>query len=159
MWQALASKERLCEELDGALCSRQATVDATVTVERWAALPALPVAWEKAMLARRDAALGAVSDDSAHAAHATRIERGADARRDMLLELEMLLALESPPELSAQRLALQVKKLRDRFQSAAETGNNTAADILLAWCAQPGVADARDRQRSDRIFATAARAR
>ncbi|HQR10642.1 MAG TPA: DUF349 domain-containing protein [Casimicrobiaceae bacterium] len=159
VWQALASKERLCEELDAALCSRQATVDATVTAERWAALPALPAAWEKAMLARRDAALRAAAEDSAAAAHVTRVERGADARRELLLELEMLLSLESPAELSAQRLALQVKRLRDRFQTAATTGNNTVADILLAWCAQPGVADARDRQRSDRIFAAAARAK
>ncbi|MEO8755295.1 MAG: hypothetical protein ABI624_21750, partial [Casimicrobiaceae bacterium] len=159
VWQALAAKEHLCEELDRMLCSRQGAADAAVTAERWAALPALPTAWEKAMLARRNAALAALADDVAAAAHVSGIERDAEARREMLLELEMLLGLDSPAELSAQRLALQVKKLRDRFQSAAATGNNTAGDLLLAWCARPGVVDARDRQRSERVFSAAAQAR
>ncbi len=71
----------------------------------------------------------------------------------------MQLGLECPPELAAQRLALQVKKLRDRFQSAATTGASTTAERLLAWCAQPGVTDARDRSRTDRVFSAMERAR
>jgi hypothetical protein len=43
-----------------------------------------------------------------------------------------------------------VKQLRERFQGAAIAG--TAGERLLAWCAEPGVADARDRQRCERVF-------
>jgi hypothetical protein len=77
----------------------------------------------------------------------------------MLLGLEMMLGLECPPELQALRLALQVKQLRERFQSATPAGANTAGERLLAWCAHPGVADAGDRQRSERVFAAMERAR
>jgi len=74
-----------------------------------------------------------------------RIERGSESRQEMLLGLELLFGLESPPELQAQRRALQLKQLRERFQGAATTGANSAGDRLLLWCAEPGVADARDR--------------
>jgi hypothetical protein len=152
VWQTLAAKERLCEELDSALRSRGGPQDATAVNAQWTALPALPPAWEKAMLARRDAALRALADETAAAAHLERIDGGAESRRELLLELEMLLGLQSPPDFQAQRFALQVKQLRDRFQSAAKIGSNTAGERLLAWCAQPGVADASDRQRCERVF-------
>jgi len=160
VWQILAAKERLCEELDALLRTRaDAAVDATPANERWMALPPLPAAWEKAMVRRRDAAIDALADAAAAATHLAWIERGADARREMLLELEMTLGLDCPPELQAQRLALQVKLLRERFQSAATAGTGSASERLVAWCAQPGIADAGDRQRCDLIFAAMQRAR
>jgi hypothetical protein len=121
-------------------------------------LPALSTAWEKAMLARRDSAIRALSDEATAVTYRARMESGAESRREALLELEMSLGVESPPELSAQRLALQVKRLRDRFQTAAATGSGTAGDRLLAWCAQPGVIDARDRQRREQVFKATERA-
>ncbi len=193
VWQTLAAKERLCEELDTRvrsgnaaehapgestrvapedstenpteIATRVATEDATedataaATRERWDALPALPPAWEKPLLARRDAALKALADDTATAAYASRIAGGSEARREILLELEMTLGLESPAELQAQRLALQVKMLKQRFQNAATPGAGPADLRLLAWCAEPGVADARDRERCERVFAAIAKAR
>ena len=155
VWQTLAAKERLCEELDAlARTTGSAAEGATAAAvnERWAALPPLPTAWEKKLLARRDAALRALADEAAATAHASRIEHGIEARREMLLELEISLGLESPAELQAQRLALQVKQLRQRFQSAATAGGGTAGERLLAWCAEPGIADASDRKRCERVF-------
>ena len=111
------------------------------------------------MLARRDAALGALSEAAAAGKYLARIEQGAVSRREGLLELELLLSLESPPEFQPQRLALQVKKLKERFSSGASTGAVTAAERLLVWCAQPGVADALDRQRCERILAKVEQAR
>ena len=108
------------------------------------------------MTARRDAALGALSDASGAPAHAANMERAASARREGLIELELLLGLDSPPALQAQRLALQVKQLRERFKNAATTGALTAGERLLAWCAAAGIADADDRQRCARIFAKVA---
>ena len=87
------------------------------------------------------------------AAHRDRVESGAAARSDALLELEMALGLDSPAEFQAQRLALQVRQLRDRFQSTGTASAGSPADRLVAWCAQPGVADTRDRERVQRVFA------
>jgi hypothetical protein len=168
VWQTLAAKERVCEELDALVRSGGASApleaesveaQSAAVQERWAALPALAAAWEQKMLARRAAALGALSEEAAAAEHLARIERGAGSRREGLLELELLLGLESPPEFQPQRLALQVKQLRDRFQSARTTGAVTAGERLLAWCAQPGVADALDRQRCERILSKVEQAR
>jgi hypothetical protein len=163
VWQTLAAKERMCEELDevvrsGGSMPRSEAQPATAQ-ERWAALPALPAAWEKKMLARRDAALGALSEAAAAGKHLARIEQGAASRREGLLELELLLGLESPPEFQPQRLALQVKQLKERFRGGATSGAVTAGERLLAWCAEPGVTDALDRQRCERIILKVAQAR
>ncbi len=108
------------------------------------------------MVARRDAALSALADPAQAAEYAARIELGDGTRRERLLELEIALGLDSPAEFQQQRLALQVKQLRDRFKNEATAGTNTPAERLLAWCAEPGVADAADRQRLQRIFSKAA---
>ena len=104
------------------------------------------------MLARRDAALHAFDDHAAAGEYVSRIERGIQARPETLLELELLVGLESPPELQTRRLALQVRHLRDRFQSATKIGPERAAERLLAWCSEPGVVEMRDRERGDRVF-------
>jgi DNA repair protein SbcC/Rad50 len=168
VWQTLAAKERLCEELDALVHtgSASAPVEAepleaqsAAARERWEALPVLPAAWEQKMLARRDAALGALSEAAAAAKYLARIEQGTVSRREVLLELELLLGMESPPEVQPQRLALQVKKLKERFSAGASTGAVTAAERLVAWCAQPGVADALDRQRFGKILSKVEQAR
>ncbi len=164
VWQTLAAKERLCEELDRAVLgggdenagAREAPGQADIEAG-WAALPALPNASEAKMVARRDAALRALSDAGAAADHAARIERAKASRHEWLLELEMALKLDTPADLQAYRLALQVKQLKERFSSASSGGARTPPDLLLAWCAQPGVADARDRQRCERIVAAMAK--
>ena len=165
VWQTLAAKERLCEELDallragGAAAAEAIAAPSAAAQERWAALPALTAAWEKKMLARRDAALGALADAAAAGKYLARMEQGAAARREGLLELELLLGMDSPPEVQQQRLALQVKKLKERFSSAASAGAVTAAERLVAWCAQSGVADVLDRQRCEKILARVEQAR
>jgi hypothetical protein len=111
------------------------------------------------MVGRRDAALCALADEAMAAARVMEIERGAESRREVLLELELLLRLECPLELQAQRRSLQLKQLRERFQGPATSGANSAGERLLAWCAQPGVADARDRQRCEGVFSAMEQAR
>jgi DNA repair protein SbcC/Rad50 len=155
VWQTLAAKERLCEELDALARTTGNAVEETAVAavdERWAALPPLPSAWEKKMLARRDGALRAHSEPVTATAYASRIERGIESRREVLLELEIALGLDSPAELQTRRLALQVQQLRQRFQSAATPGAGTPGERLLAWCAEPGIADSSDRERCDRVF-------
>jgi hypothetical protein len=127
------------------------TQSATVR-ERWAALPALPAAWEQKMAGRYDAALRALSEAAATGDYLARMDRGVASRRDGLLQLEVVLGLESPEEFQSERLALQVRRLKERFTSAASAAVRTAEEHLLAWCAEPGVADASDRQRSTRVL-------
>jgi hypothetical protein len=160
VWETLAAKERLCEELDALVRATGSSVEDTMTAaasERWATIPLLASAWEKKMLARRDGALRALSENAAAATYASRIERGIESRREILLELEISLGLESPADLQAQRLALQVKQLRHRFQSAATAEDRTARARLLAWCSEPGIADASDRMRCERVFSAIAK--
>jgi len=160
VWQALAARERLCEELDQSVLSGAAPSDTggeSPVLASWAALPPLPTASEQKMTARRDAALAAFADSAAAAKYVARIEQGANPRKEWLLELEMLLKLDSPSDLQALRLALQVRQLKERFSSSASGGAKTPADLLLQWCAQPGVADARDRERCERVFAAVAK--
>lgn len=150
VWQALLAKAALCEEIDTALMAEApASVDAEPLRSRWRALPALPAAWEQKMTERRDQALAALADEDARYDQLDRIDDGVAARRDALLELELALGLPSPADLAKERLAVQVRKLNSRFKAAA--GSGSAADVLLAWCATPGVADARDRGRCEKI--------
>jgi hypothetical protein len=160
VWQTLAAKERLCEDLDrSVLAAGTAEAAPGAIVEQWAALPALPGAWEKKLVARRDAALAALADPAAAAKHRQRIEADAAARAQGLLELEMLLGLASPPEFQQQRLALQVRQLKERFSGGTAGGAPTAAERLVAWCALPGIAELRDRSRCERVFAAIGLAR
>jgi hypothetical protein len=103
------------------------------------------------MTARRDAALRALSEAAATREYVARIDQGVESRREILLELELSLGLDSPPDLQAQRLALQVKQLKQRFQDASAISAGTPAERLVAWCAQPGVADANDRRRCEKV--------
>ena len=109
------------------------------------------------MLARRDAALSALADPAAAGSHRQKIEGSAQARREALLELEMAFGLESPADMQSQRLALQVKMLKERFGGGAAA--QSTGDRLLAWCAQPGVIDGRDGERRDRLFSAMGQAR
>jgi len=150
VWQALLAKARLCEELDAALLADPPLpADAQSLHDRWAALPALQPAWEQKMAARRDQALAAFSHEDARYDQLDRIDEAVAVRRDALLELELALGLPSPADLAKERLAVQVKQLRSRFKSAA--GSGSAGEILLEWCATPGVADERDRGRCEKI--------
>jgi hypothetical protein len=184
VWQTLAEKERLCEELDRRACAGgQSAADSagpTPAAEGWSALPALPDAWERAMAARRDAALRALADKKARDEHAQRVQQSGAARRGRLLELEILLGIGTPPEFQADRLALQVQQLRQRFSGApapsagsgpgahnAASGRagsrgiagGAAGEILLAWCAEPGISEKADRHRAERVFAKLAQPR
>ncbi|MGE0358864.1 MAG: DUF349 domain-containing protein [Burkholderiales bacterium] len=159
VWKTLAEKDRLCAALEAAILAGDGAMTPDAAREQWEALPALPPAWEKKMLSRRDSALAALADPAAAGEHRPRIERGAQARRESLLELEMALGLESPAELQPQRLALQVKLLKERFGSGASDNGGTPGDRLVAWCALPGFVEGRDRERGERVLAAMGPAR
>jgi hypothetical protein len=164
IWQTLFAKEQLCEELD-AFAISDASADPTIgesVQQRWSALPPLATDWEQKLLKRRDTTLNALAplaDTYAREDLADDIKRSAAARRDALLELELMLGMESPADLQKERLAVQVKHLRDRFKRTTLDTTGGAVEVLLRWCALPGVAEARDRQRCERIVASLQRRR
>ncbi len=158
VWKTLDEKDRLCEQAESAVLAGAGAESVTDAAERWEALPALPPAWEKRLVARRDRALAALADPAGAGDYRARLERGAAARGEALLELEMALGLESPPELQSQRLALQVRLLKERFDGAA-AASAPAGERLVAWCAEPGVPAGRDRERRERVFAAMGHAR
>ena len=162
VWETLAAKDRLCRELDALVQSGRGTADPALSAaaqERWTALPALPAAWEQKMIARRDAALRALSDAAAADEYLARMERNPDSLRQRLVEIELLLGLDSPAELQQYRLALQVKQLKERFKGGATAGSSSPGELLLAWCTQSGVCGALDQQRRERIVSQLAKTR
>jgi hypothetical protein len=162
-WRALLERAWLCDELDALVAGEQPPADLAAPIDalraRWYALPAIDEAWEVELAARRDEAIAALANDDARWDHRDRIEGSADARRDLLLELELQFDLTSPPELQAQRLAVQVKHLRERFKRSPAGEAERADRLLLNWCTLPGSTDARDRQRVEKIAGTIERRR
>lgn len=160
VWETLAAKQRLCRELDALVQSGAGAADpaaAAAAQDKWTALPALPAAWEQKMSARRDAALRALSDAAAADEYRAAMQRNAESLGRKLVELELLLGMDSPAEFQQYRLALQVKQLKERFKGGAAAANSTPTELLLDWCAQPGVCGAPDQQRCERIVARFAR--
>jgi len=64
----------------------------------------------------------------------------------------MTLGLDSPAELQSQRLALQVKMLKERFGGSSPDAG-AKAEKVVDWCARPGPLAGRDAERRDRVFA------
>lgn len=161
VWQALLAKVRLCEELDVLASAEAEPHPAAVesVQQRWAALAPLSPDWERKVLERRDSALQAMADAYDREDHRAKIDDRAATRRDALLELELMLGIDSPADLQPQRLAVQVKHLRDRFKRTASGTADSAEQVLLAWCALPGVAEARDYARCERIIGSLGRRR
>ncbi len=155
VWEARLAKERLCDELDALVLGDGAAEPAAAerVQHRWSELTPLSADWESKLAARRDAALRALADEDARYDLVERIGECAPERRDALLELELMLGIPSPADLQAQRLAVQVKELRDRFKRTASGGAASAADLLQKWCSLPGVAEPRDRERCGKIVA------
>jgi hypothetical protein len=163
VWDVVAARADLCETVEQAVRALGATLDAgdepgtadpsvrDTALAHWAQLAALPAAWEQRMVGRRDAALAALGDayDAADFAEASAKRQGT--RAELLLELEMRLGLDSPPDQQAQRLAVQVRQLRSRFKEAGRPLHDIVDGLLLDWFATAGTATAQDRSRISRI--------
>jgi hypothetical protein len=163
VWRALLERTWLCDELDALVAGEQSPADLAAPLAalqaRWDALPEAGDAWAQKLAARRQAALDALADDDARWDHRDRIEGAAAARAEGLLELELQVDLPSPAELQAERMAVRVRRLRDRFKREAAGGADSAEQMLLAWCALPGSSEARDRQRIEKIVGAIERRR
>ncbi len=163
VWQTLAAKEQLCEELDAPRAGggrhgasgrgrrRLASVDGAARAAAGMGEEDRRAARCRAPGAGRRRRPPAPTGPGSSAAPPRAARRCSSSRWRS--------GLDSPAELQAQRLALQVRQLRDRFQGAAASTANAPGERLVAWCAQPGVADPRDRDRLRRILAAVERIR
>ena len=144
---ALSEKMRLCHGLEGALVHSQ-VVD-TSYLEQWAALPRLPDDIEAALEKRlSDVQAAFLANDRSYAAMLT-------ANRTQLsqeiLRLEIVAGLDSPAELSRERLKMQVEVL----QSSLKMGHKSLSqdEQLYALCTLAALVDAQDSSRITQLLA------
>ena len=145
---ALDAKRALCVEVESAAVPDDVT-------ERWAALPALPTVWEKALTARLRSASDrtqaeAVGEDEDE----DEVDEAAEAVATKLLQLESALDLESPPAFQAARRDLKLRAMKAAIEARQSVGV-TNADIegwLGEVIAQPGI-DATSNGRINTILA------
>ena len=125
-----------------ALCrqAEQALVDGTLDDARretlqaaWQALPTLGDGNERTMAARFDAAIAGV--DAVREA----LRRNRDMVMEEILQMEIRLGVESPPELSQQRLKQQIQVLQSSLRSGQRPVEPQA--MLMQLCAQPALLD------------------
>jgi len=135
-YDALLAAMRICEE-------REASPDSPDLEARWSALTDLPAAWKIAMEARF---------------------RGKGAAKpqtlpDTLLNLEVALSLDSPPEFEAARRQLKMNALKFAMENRRPDAGASPADIerwLLEAAATPR-SDELSRARLEKIIAAARR--
>ena len=143
---ALDAKRALCVEVESAAVPDDVS-------ERWAALPALPTVWEKALIARLRSASNrtqaeAVDEDE------DEVDEAAEALATKLLQLESALDLESPQAFQAARRDLKLRAMKAAIEARQSVGV-TNADIegwLGEVIAQPGI-DATSNGRINTILA------
>ena len=143
--ELLQQKFALCREAE------QALVDGALDdAERerlqaaWQALALLGGGNERTMAARFDAAI-AGSDAGREA-----LRKNRDMVMEEILQMEIRLGVESPPELSQQRLKQQIQVL----QSSLRSGQRPAEpqQMLMQLCAQPALLDDAAAARVERLI-------
>ncbi|SMP78168.1 DUF349 domain-containing protein [Noviherbaspirillum suwonense] len=151
--QAAADAQAALLQQKFALCrqAEQALVDGALDdarrealQEAWRALPALGGGNERIMAARFEAAI-AGTDAGRDALH-----RNRDLVMEEILQMEIRLGVESPPELSQERLKQQIQVL----QSSLRSGQRPVEpqQMLMQLCAQPALLDDAAAARVERLI-------
>jgi hypothetical protein len=131
--ELLARQAAVCEELERAVEAGPATEDLATAAQ--AAWRALPVQRSADLQTRIEGRLRAALDT---------LERGGDGIRGALadndarraglcLRLEILARVESPPELSAERLALQVDRLKEHMREGEQDPLSSVSRLIEDW--------------------------
>lgn len=117
----LRDKLKLCHAMEELIANnRMPDSDEFLRVESaWQALPALESPWERALYARFGMAIAALKN--ADPQHAALLQQNRAIIEREVLRLEIIMGIESPPELSRERLQLQVEVL----QASLKTGQKS----------------------------------
>ena len=132
---ALQNKLDLCLALEQGLAEGAETV--SVTLEQWQALPALSGEVERTLRKRFDSSLLALQNKDQR--YLAELEKNRPVLLQNLLRFEIVAGIESPAELSRERLKMQVAVLQSTLKMGAA---NNKQDGLLELCKLPALADA-----------------
>jgi exonuclease SbcC len=147
---ALRAKLAMCRAVEEKLVNRQPPEDSEIARSQasWETLPALSPELERTLLARFDAATSALK--TADSQYASLLEQNRPALAQLVLRLEILMGIDSPPELSRERLQLQV----DVLQSSLKAGQKpvTPGTQLLQLCELPASTDPQIARRIDQVI-------
>ena len=143
--ELLRQKFALCRQAEQALVDGRLDTALRETLQAsWRALPALGGGHERTMAARFDGAI-AGADAEREALH-----RNRDMVMEEILQMEIRLGVESPPELSQQRLKQQIQVLQSSLRSGQQPVEPQA--MLMQLCAQPALLDEAAAARVERLI-------
>ncbi|HXA48048.1 MAG TPA: DUF349 domain-containing protein, partial [Burkholderiaceae bacterium] len=142
---ALLDKVRLCMALEQAVID-QAEV-APVGAPQWQALPNLANDIERTLRARFDKALQAI--ESKDGVYRTGLENNRAVLLKSLLRIEILNAVESPAEMSRERLQMQVEVLQSTLKAGVA---HNKQDSLMELCKLAAAVDQATAQRIERLI-------
>ncbi len=149
-FNALHDKVLLCQAVETAIASGQIPDAAGCAAWEadWQALPVLPNTLERTMRQRFDGAITALNTGASQ--YAALLEQNRATLAHELLHLEITMGIDSPPELSRERLKLQVEVL----QSSLKAGQKPVAQEaqMLRLCGLAALADAQTVGRIDRLI-------
>jgi hypothetical protein len=143
--ELLRQKFALCREAEQALVDGRLDAALRETLqESWRALSTLSGGHERTMAARFSAAIaGADAERDA-------LRRNRDMVLEEILQMEIRLGVESPPELSQQRLKQQIQVLQSSLRSGQQPVEPQA--MLMQLCAQPALLDDAAAARVERLI-------
>jgi hypothetical protein len=148
---ALFDKVRHCQAVE------QAAVDglevSPVSLEQWQAMPAVAGDVERTLRKRFDAALLALQNKDQR--YIAELQKNRAVLLQNLLRCEIIAGLESPPELSRERLQMQVAVLQSTLKMGS---SNNKHDALLDLCKLPALADAAAVKRMEALVGKLGRA-
>ena len=161
-WQAgcdaLAAKLALCEALER---STETDGAAPTLADDWAALPALPEAWEAALRQRAGLPAGGTGvgpgvGPGGAPVGAAATQHGALSHDELLLQLEAAWNLPSPPVFAAARRELQLRAMKAALETrraspAAQTA--TAPEQWLAEALRRPTGEPAQRERLNAVLA------
>jgi hypothetical protein len=132
--RALVEKLALCQEAEAAVATQgNPEID---WVMRWQALPPANAKDDAVIRARFDAAAAALK--AGDSLYADMLEANRVQLQGELLRLEVLLGLDSPPELAHERMKVQIEVLQESLAGNKETVMASRIDRL---CGLPAMTD------------------
>ena len=128
----LARQAAVCETLERAIEAGPERADAAAAQAAWRALP---VQRSADLQARIEGRFQAALDTLAKGGDGIRaaLAENAARRAGLCLRLEILAQVESPPELSAERLALQVDRLKEHMREGEQDPLSSASRLIEDW--------------------------
>jgi hypothetical protein len=141
--QLLQQKLALCRQAEQAAIDGRMQQSLAELRTAWDALPATAADFEKALRARFDAALAGAATREA-------MERGAPDVLAELLQLEILLGVESPPALAQERLKQQVQVLQSSLRAGQRPLKPQA--LLLQICERAALLDDENAARLQQLL-------